>query len=180
MQDIVSILKTIINVKDNNDIIIEENEDNLSQRYLDLDNNDNIIEENDDSLLQKSLDINDDLDINDILDDINYGSSLQNQTSIQSGITNSKNNQSSISIQTSLSKDSFDSTYNNINNLIVDKLIAVIIKKHDNGYTFDQIQELIDKKMLQFSQITNNLISWLAENQDKPKYIWLFGLLYYY
>ncbi|POG62841.1 hypothetical protein GLOIN_2v1757723, partial [Rhizophagus irregularis DAOM 181602=DAOM 197198] len=48
------------------------------------------------------------------------------------------------------------------------------------GYTFDQIQELINQKIQQLNQITNNLVNWLTENQDKPKYIWFFGLFYYY
>ncbi|CAB4481405.1 unnamed protein product [Rhizophagus irregularis] len=45
-----------------------------------------------------------------------------------------------------------------INFLDVDKLIAFIIKKHDNGITFDQAQQLISKQILQTNQTTDQLI----------------------
>ncbi|POG65135.1 kinase-like domain-containing protein, partial [Rhizophagus irregularis DAOM 181602=DAOM 197198] len=67
-----------------------------------------------------------------------------------------------------------------INFLDVDKLIAFIIKKHDNGITFDQAQQLISKQILQTNQTTDQLIKWLSENQDKTQYIWFLGLFYYY
>ncbi|CAB4393816.1 unnamed protein product [Rhizophagus irregularis] len=145
-------------------------------QYHVVNNYNDIIEERENtSLLQKSLDINDDLILDDILNNIsNYENSsiLQDQSSIKSSIVDL--------IQTQ-SRNSFDSTFkNNINHMIVDELIAVIIKKHDAGHTFDQIQELINQKILQLNQITNNLVNWLTENQDKPKYIWFFGLFYYY
>ncbi|UZO08257.1 uncharacterized protein OCT59_028515 [Rhizophagus irregularis] len=158
MQEVVSILRSIIL---------------LDQHHIIEDYNDNNIKEKEDSLLRKSLDsINDDLFLDNILDAINYGdTSLR---SIQSTIIDDD------SIQTK-SRNSFDSTFiNNINNIFVDKLISVIIKKHDSGYTFDQIQELINQKILQLNQITNNLVKWFKENQDKSKYIWFFGLFYYY
>ncbi|GBB83453.1 hypothetical protein RclHR1_10190002 [Rhizophagus clarus] len=62
----------------------------------------------------------------------------------------------------------------------VNELITAIIEKHDEGYTFEQIQELISQRISQLNQITDYLVNWLTENQDEPKYIWLFGLLYYY
>src|SRR5437762_3285861 len=113
MQDVVSILKSTI-FPNQCHIIIK-------------DNNDNIIKEQRNNSLRESLDINDDLDINDIsdlldvIDVINYGSHSQNQTSILARIMDLENNQSSISIQTNLSKDTFDSTFST---LIVDKLIT--------------------------------------------------------
>jgi len=93
---------------------------------------------------------------------------------------NSEINLSSASIQTDFSKDSFDSTFNKLNNIIVDKLIAVIIKKHDEGYTFNQIQQLINQKILKLNQFTNNLINWLKDNKDISQYSWFLGLFYYY
>ncbi|CAG8654191.1 9818_t:CDS:2, partial [Rhizophagus irregularis] len=123
-------------------------------QYHVVNNYNDIIEERENtSLLQKSLDINDDLILDDILNNIsNYENSsiLQDQSSIKSSIVD-------LLIQTQ-SRNSFDSTFkNNINHMIVDELIAVIIKKHDAGHTFDQIQELINQKILQLNQITNNL-----------------------
>ena len=134
----------------------------------------NIIVGKEENLFQKSLDINGDLILDNILDVINYesSSSLQSQPPVQSNIIDP--------IQTR-SRNSFDSTFkNNINHIIVDELITAIIKKHDVGYTFNQIQELINQKILQLNQFTNNLVNWLKENQEKSKYIWFFGLFYYY
>src|SRR5438046_396092 len=94
-----------------------------------------------------------------------------------------KNKLSSISQkETNLSKESLDSTFNGINNVIADKLITVIIKKHDEGYTFDQMQQFIDQKILKLLQLNQvaNLDNWLSKNQDQPQYIWLLGLFYYY
>ncbi|PKC66373.1 kinase-like protein [Rhizophagus irregularis] len=163
MQEVVSILRSIIF---------------LDQHHIINDYNDNNIKKKEDSLLRKSLDsINGDLFLDNILDAINHGdgTSLRSPIlSIQPSIIDDD------SIQTK-SRNSFDSSFNNnINNMFVDKLISVIIKKHDSGYTFDQIQELINQKILQLNQITNNLVKWLKENQDKSKYIWFSGLFYYY
>ncbi|GBB89765.1 hypothetical protein RclHR1_16560006 [Rhizophagus clarus] len=62
---------------------------------------------------------------------------------------------------------------------VADKLISYIIKKHDRGITFDQVQQLISKKILQLNQNVNDLIDWLSKNQDKSQYIWFLGLFYY-
>uniref|UniRef100_U9U8K5 HCP-like protein n=1 Tax=Rhizophagus irregularis (strain DAOM 181602 / DAOM 197198 / MUCL 43194) TaxID=747089 RepID=U9U8K5_RHIID len=87
------------------------------------------------------------------------------------------NNNSSISL---ISVDSFDSTFYKT---IVDKLIIVIIKKHDQGYTFDKIQRFIDQKISQLNQLNQTvdiLINWLIKNQSIIQYVWFLGLLYYY
>src|SRR3984957_3255161 len=112
-----------------------------------INNNDSInVKEND--FLQESLNINGELLLDNISNIIN-GANLQSQTYIM----NTKNNSSSASIQT---KDSFNSTFNDV---IVDKFITIIIKKHDRGYTFDQIQLfIINQKILSSNQITNDLI----------------------
>ncbi|CAB5366775.1 unnamed protein product [Rhizophagus irregularis] len=115
MQEVVSILESIIF---------------LDQHHIIDDYNDNNIKEKEDSLLRKSLDsINDDLFLDNILDAINYGdgTSLRSSIlSIQSSIIDDD------SIQTK-SRNSFDSSFNNnINSIFVDKLISVIINKHDS------------------------------------------------
>ncbi|RIA86054.1 hypothetical protein C1645_829885 [Glomus cerebriforme] len=84
----------------------------------------NLYTEKEDDLLQESesLDINDDLNLDNITSIIGCEkkNSLQNQTS----------------------KDSFNSTFNNI---IVDKLITVIINKHDKEENDNQAFELFSK-----------------------------------
>ncbi|CAG8688620.1 22327_t:CDS:2 [Rhizophagus irregularis] len=96
---------------------------------------------NDESNISVNSDMNDELDINDFSDILNNISSLQGQASIRSGIMSLKSNQSSTSFQTNSSKDS---SFDIINDSLVDKLIAFIINKHDKGYNFDQIQQIIE------------------------------------
>ncbi|PKC00108.1 kinase-like protein [Rhizophagus irregularis] len=64
--------------------------------------------------------------------------------------------------------------------LNLDKIIAYVIEKHDKGATFDQVQQLISKHILQINQATDELIKWLLKNQDKTQHIWFLGLFYYY
>ena len=90
---------------------------------------------------------------------------------------NPENNLSSISIQTNISKDSSDSTFDSV---IIDKLIVVIIRKHNEGYTFSQMQQFINQKISQWSQVINNLTNWLENQCTIYKYAWLLGLFYYY
>uniref|UniRef100_U9V817 Protein kinase domain-containing protein n=1 Tax=Rhizophagus irregularis (strain DAOM 181602 / DAOM 197198 / MUCL 43194) TaxID=747089 RepID=U9V817_RHIID len=179
MQEVVLALKSII-FPDQYCVNNHCNDDPL-QESLDISGNSNMNDNQD--INDDSSDVNDDLDINDFSDIIpNNIGNLQDQASIKSvRVMRFKSNQSSTSIQTDLSKDSSDSKFDIINYSFIDKLITFIIKKHDKGYTFDQIQQLLDQITLQFDQITNNLIiNWLTKNQDKSAYIWLFGLLYYY
>ncbi|CAI2183654.1 18681_t:CDS:2, partial [Funneliformis geosporum] len=79
---------------------------------------------------------------------------------------------SNLSISSLESLELYNNTINNI--------IDYIIKKHDKGFTFDQIEDIIKKTLLQFNQTINNLLNWLIKNQDKLKYIWFLGLLYYH
>src|SRR5438270_906991 len=44
------------------------------------------------------------------------------------------------------SKDSFESAFNVFNNIIVEKLITYIIKKHNEGITINHIQQYIEKR----------------------------------
>ncbi|CAB4387584.1 unnamed protein product [Rhizophagus irregularis] len=188
MQEVVLVLKSIIFP----DQCLKIKSHNQLQGTLDINSDSNVKDDsnmnddqdmNDDSNISDNSDMNDDLDINYFSDKIlNDIGSLQDQASIQSAqIMNLNSNQSSTSIQTNLSKDSSDSRFDIVNDSFVDKLITFIIEKHDKGYTFDQIQQLIDQITLQSNQIIiNDLINWLINNQDKADYIWLFGLFYYY
>ncbi|UZO08517.1 uncharacterized protein OCT59_028771 [Rhizophagus irregularis] len=191
MQKVVLVLKSIIfpdqylktnNYKDDQETLDTNGDSDINYgSYINEDiNNDSDDSDIHDFDINNSLDINNNSNLDNILNFMSYGNSLPNQVCNQSTRIFARNNQSNISTQTSLSKDSFESTVNNINNLLIERLITVIIKKHDKGYTFDQIEQLIDQKTLQFSQITNDLINWLSINQDKSEYIWLYGLFYYY
>ena len=123
MQDVISILKKII-CPEQHHIIHDNNEKR----------NDNSLQKSECSN-EKSLDINIDLSISSSINLLNNiesskTSTLQHQNSVQS---NMMNNLSNTLIKTDLSNDSFDSTLstlNKINNIIIDKLIAVIIKNH--------------------------------------------------
>ncbi len=94
---------------------------------------------------------------------------------------NSKNNSSSPFFQNmNTSGDSLESIFNNINNVIIDKLIEYVIKKHDEGITFEQIKHLIKQRILQLNQSEDKLLNWLIKNQDTSQYNWILGLFYYH
>ncbi|GES84522.1 kinase-like domain-containing protein [Rhizophagus clarus] len=160
MQDVVTKLKAMISSAEQHDIVINEKENNsLETNKTISESNKGTIELNNELVLS----INE-LNINDI--GINNNLITQNQM-----LMDPHNN---------LSTDSFDSTFYKI---IVDKLIMVIIEKHDRGYTFNQMQQFIDQKITRLTplnQTTNNLINWLISNQSVLRYIWFLGLLYYY
>ncbi|UZO08179.1 uncharacterized protein OCT59_028441 [Rhizophagus irregularis] len=89
-------------------------------------------------------------------------------------------NDSLISLNTSTNdeNESFIIEFENdliVNGQTVDELIEYIINKHDLGFAFDQIQQ-----MLQLNKTTENLINWLLNNQYKAQYKWFLGLFYYY
>ncbi|GBC52664.1 kinase-like domain-containing protein [Rhizophagus irregularis DAOM 181602=DAOM 197198] len=173
MQEVVLILKEIISLEI---VIYNLNEDKKiffsSENY----------ETNSESS-KVSLDINNDLNINNSL----VFNTMSNPSYITSTNINvcdvcdsrisSQDSSSIASVQTSLSSINL---VESIYGAIVDKLIIYIIKKHDRGITFDQVQQLIDKKILQLNQNVNTLIYWLSKNQDKSQYIWFLGLFYYY
>ncbi|GBC18514.2 kinase-like domain-containing protein [Rhizophagus irregularis DAOM 181602=DAOM 197198] len=166
MRNVVSELKTMISFEQRDKIIetiINEEEDNHSLEIY-TESNKGTIDLNNELILS-----NNGLNINNI--DINNNLISQNQMIIDT------NNNSSISL---ISVDSFDSTFYKT---IVDKLIIVIIKKHDQGYTFDKIQRFIDQKISQLNQLNQTvdiLINWLIKNQSIIQYVWFLGLLYYY
>ncbi|CAG8724439.1 21114_t:CDS:2 [Rhizophagus irregularis] len=99
------------------DLEIYDYEDRLLQELLDIVDNSSINDDpdiNDDSDINDDPDINDGLDINDYVQ--NILDSLQDQATIQSEIIEPKNNQSNVSFLTNSSKDSLESTFNNITN----------------------------------------------------------------
>ena len=134
------------------------------------------------------MDINNDLIIENIpnIDQFKIigfksNSSSQNQKSTQSDMMDYENISSNAIFQISnSSKDSFESMFNNINNIIVDKLITIIIKYHDRGINFDQIEHLIEQPISQLNQTVDDLLNWLIKNQNTSQYIWFLGLFYYY
>ena len=121
---------------------------------------------------KESIDLNEDFEINSLFNDIESESnlSLQSKKSFLSTIMSFVNN----------SKDSFESIYNNINNVTIDELIKYVIKKHDEGITFDQIKHIIEQQILQLSQNIDNLLNWLKKNQNRQQYVWFLGLFYYH
>src|SRR5437763_303620 len=61
--------------------------------------------------------------------------------------------------------DTLESIFDKTNNIVADKLIKVVIQKHDQGIIFDQIQQLIDQLMLKFNQNIDKFVKWLSKNQ---------------
>jgi len=112
--------------------------------------------------------------------------SSQDQNSIRLSIMEHEN--SSLSSLSSSSSSSASNQVIKVTNslsddiyiMISDRLITFIIENHNGGITFDQIQELISKQILQINQDTDKLIEWLLKNQDKSRYNWFLGLFYYY
>ncbi|CAB5380053.1 unnamed protein product [Rhizophagus irregularis] len=136
MQEVVLVLKSIIfpdqyhktnNYEDDQEIVdINSDSDINDDSYMneDMNNDSDDSDNHDDFDINDSLDINNNSNLDNILNFISYGNSLPNQVYNQSTGIFARNNQSNISIQTSLSKDSFESTVNNINNLLIEKLIT--------------------------------------------------------
>ncbi|CAI2172547.1 14807_t:CDS:2 [Funneliformis geosporum] len=56
------------------------------------------------------------------------------------------------------------------------RLIRFVIKKHNEGITFDQIKQFIIKQKIFQNE---NFLNWL-KNQQSSQYIWFLGLFYYY
>ncbi len=67
-----------------------------------------------------------------------------------------------------------------INDITIDKLIKYVIKKHDEGANFDQIQCFIEQQISRIGQTMDNILNWLHKNQNEQRYVWFLGLFYYY
>jgi hypothetical protein len=74
---------------------------------------------------------------------------------------------------TNLSKDSFESALNDITDIIVEKLITFIIKKH-NDNTFDHIRQLIEQQISRFHQSSNEIFKWLSKIKLINQHIFIF------
>ena len=64
-------------------------------------------------------------------------------------------------------------------NILIDKLIALLIKTQDNGKDFNETKHLIHKCITLSSQSIDDIFSWLKVNQNEPKYLFLLGFFYY-
>src|ERR1043165_3137069 len=170
MHKVVSILKAIIS----------PDHPNITDPHIDP-SIDNANEKGSTSLKTSTsnIDINMDLSIESdiIITNNNEKESSQNQISV---MVPENNLSRSVSIQTNLSKDSLESAFNDINNIIVEKLITFMTKKHNESITFDLIKQLLEQQMLRFNQPLNNILDWLLKNQVKPSYIYFLGVIYYY
>ncbi|GES82577.1 kinase-like domain-containing protein [Rhizophagus clarus] len=193
MQEVVLILKSIISSRQEyvniENIINEENKNYTIENYqFDLKSNDEMLDMN------KSLEIS----------NLQYQNSFQNRLSALSCqeidinkslmISSSRNhisiqNRNSLSLSSlssqvtktsSLIYDNSDNIIDNINNKIVDELIKYVIKKHDNGITFDQIKQFISQQISKLDHAMEKLIKWLLKNQTKSQHIFSLGLFYYY
>ncbi|CAB4417769.1 unnamed protein product [Rhizophagus irregularis] len=185
MQEIVTNLKSIISLVENDIIIDNINEKKEIYSMDDCDIN---------SVLSKAtVDLNNELVlVNDKLSIVSSDSinniDLNNELILSNGeyniikYENERNslNQNYANSFLSVSSDVTESSVNLINFLDVNRLIAFVIKKHDRGITFYQVQQLIRKQILQTNQVTDQLIKWLLKNQDKSQYIWFLGFFYYY
>src|SRR5205085_3744212 len=78
-----------------------------------------------------------------------------------------------------LFKEIFDLTTDDTNT-IVDKLIMLLIRIHDeNGYNFMETNLFINQCIFLINQPQDNILDWLLRNQTSSKYIFFLGFLCY-
>ena len=164
MRKVVLTLKAIISNRQNNDLNIDLNI-GKSTDNINKDNN-------------SEIDINKDLSIDSNIIVLNNIEKINSSSQDQVFMTD-PNNISPTQIA-NLSRDSFDSIFDNFHEKIVDKLVAFMIKKHNEGITFDHIKHLIEQQILRLDIPSNNILNWLLKNQDKPKCIYFLGVFYSY
>ncbi|RGB37964.1 kinase-like domain-containing protein [Rhizophagus diaphanus] len=107
---------------------------------------------------------------------------LNNELMSNTGLNlmDTEKNLSNTTIQTNSSIFSYESTFDKVNNIVVENLIEEINSKHDReGINFQNIKQFINQQVLELNQSLDNLIIWLS-NQVNPQYVYLLGLLYYY
>src|SRR3954452_10139584 len=114
---------------------------------------------------------------NEVASESNKGTMDLNNELISSSILNINDIDN---IENTHSRDLFESVFNDINNIIVEQLVMFIIKKHDEGTTFNHIWQLIERQILPFHQPSNEILNWLLKNQVKPQDIFLLGVFYFY
>src|ERR1044072_1208990 len=166
MQKVVSILKTMS----------KQNDSSVDPNMIDP-NAYTSVEEN--TSFEEAIDINKDLSIGGLVTNMitiieENNSSSQNQVST----IVYENNLLKLSTYSNSSRDSFDSIFDNINNMIVDKLVTFVIKKHNEGITFNYIKQLIEQRILRLNHPSNNILNWLLKNQVKPQYTYFLGVFY--
>ncbi|PKC66208.1 hypothetical protein RhiirA1_460010 [Rhizophagus irregularis] len=119
-----------------------------------------------------------------LIDNSGYFSSSTDVTEAIEAVVNNNNTIQNQKYENSLLSASSDQvtkmSIKFIEFINIDSLIAFLIEKHDKGITFEQIQQLISKQILQTNQATDRFVKWLLKNQNQSKYIWFFGLFYYY
>ncbi|UZO07139.1 uncharacterized protein OCT59_027437 [Rhizophagus irregularis] len=95
-------------------------------------------------------------------------------------LMDTEKNLSNTTIQTNSSIFPYGSTFDKVNNIVVENLIEEINSKHDReGINFQDIKQFINQQVLELNQSLDDLIKWLSK-QVNPQYVYLLGLLYYY
>src|SRR2546421_5557826 len=74
----------------------------------------------------------------------------------------------------------FDSIDVDNTNMIIDKLIVLLIRIHDEkGYNFMETNQFINQCIVLLNKPQNNILDWLLKNQSSFQYIFFLGFLYY-
>ncbi|CAI2180853.1 6437_t:CDS:2, partial [Funneliformis geosporum] len=62
-------------------------------------------------------------------------------------------------------------------NILIDKLIDLLIKTHDEGNNFDETKIFISQCIHFSNQSLNDIFEWLENNQTKSKYLFFLGYI---
>ncbi|CAI2174991.1 20094_t:CDS:2 [Funneliformis geosporum] len=63
--------------------------------------------------------------------------------------------------------------------ILIDKLIVLLIKTHDEGNDFNETKHFINQCIFLSNQNSNNIFEWLKENQVESKHVYLLGFFYF-
>ncbi|CAI2169850.1 3837_t:CDS:2, partial [Funneliformis geosporum] len=63
--------------------------------------------------------------------------------------------------------------------ILIDKLIVLLIKIHDEGNDFNETKHFINQCIFLSNQNSNNIFEWLKENQVESKHVYLLGFFYF-
>ncbi|CAB5375203.1 unnamed protein product [Rhizophagus irregularis] len=103
---------------------------------------------------------------------------LNNELMSNTGLNlmDTEKNLTNTTIQTNSSTFSYGSTFDKVNNIVVENLIEEINNKHDReDSNFQDIKQFINQQVLELNQSLDNLIKWLS-NQVNPQYVYLLGI----
>src|SRR4051812_32789446 len=64
-------------------------------------------------------------------------------------------------------------------NILIDKLITLLIKTHEEGNSIDETKHFINHCISLSNQTSNDIFEWLEKNQIKSSYIFFLGFFYY-